>query len=130
MDEPENMKIHSRYLLEDIRQEYNIEPLTEKDGYVYVKITGGMYGLKQAAILAYEQLVTNLAQHGYYPCPNTTGLWKHKIRRTIFCLCVDDFGIKYYNENDKKHLLKALMQFYVVSVDNEGRNYCGLTLGL
>ena len=100
----------------------------KKNGYVYGKIKGGMYGLKQAAILAYKQLVTNLAQHGYYPCPNTTGLWKHKTRKTTFCLCVDDFGIKYYTENDKKHLLEALKQFYVVSVDNEGRNYFGLTL--
>jgi len=41
---------------------------------------------------------------------------------------VDDFGIKYYNENDKKHLLEALKQFYEVSVDNGGRNYCGLAL--
>jgi len=128
INEPEYMKIHSRYYLEDIRQEYNIEPLIAEDGHDYVKIKGGMYGRKQAAILAYKQLATNLELHGYYPFPNTTGLWKHKTRRTIFWLCVNDFGIKYYNDNDKNHLLTALKHFYKVSMDNEGRNYCGLTL--
>ena len=54
-----------------------------------------MYGLKQAAILAYDHLVKNLGNYGYYPIPHTVGLWKHKMRRISFCLCVDDFGVKY-----------------------------------
>ena len=55
-----------------------------------------MYGLKQAAVLAYEHLIENLAPHGYRPIPRTTGLWKHYTRPITFCLCVDDFGVKYY----------------------------------
>ena len=43
-----------------------------------IAIQKGMYDLKQAAILAYKQLVTNLQQYGYAPIEGTTGLWSHK----------------------------------------------------
>ena len=67
-----------------------------------------MYGLKQAAILAYKQLVKNLGQHGYYPIPLTNGLWKHKTRGTVFALCVDDFGVKYTSKDSINHLIATL----------------------
>ena len=128
MEETEYMRIHSRYFLDDIRKHYNIDELIDDDGYVYVMIKKGMYGLKQAAILAYKHLVNLLAPHGYHPCPNTTGLWKHETRPTKFCLCVDDFGVKYFSQADADHLLDALKQHYKISVDLEGKNYCGLTM--
>jgi hypothetical protein len=43
-------------------------------------------------------------------------------------LVVDDFGVKYTNEADAKHLLSVLKQHYKCSVDWEGTRYCGLTL--
>ena len=88
-----------------MRELYEIDERIAKDGYVYVKIKKGMYSLKQAAILAYQQLVKRLKPHGYYPVPNTAGLWAHKTRRIVFVLCVDDFRIKYFNKDDKNHLL-------------------------
>jgi hypothetical protein len=87
-----------------------------------------MYGLKQAAILAYQQLVTFLTPAGYMPVPNTTGMWKHRTRKTVFCICVDDFGIKYFNKDDIDHLLGTLEKHYTVTTDWTGRNYCGLTI--
>ena len=77
MEETEYMRIHSRYFLDDITKQYNIDKLIDNDDYVYVMIKKGMYGLKHAAILAYKHLVTLLAPHGYCICPNTTGLWQH-----------------------------------------------------
>ena len=53
-----------------------------------------MYGLPQAAILAYEQLCDHLATGGYYPIVGTNSMFKHKTRPTVFCLCVNDFGLK------------------------------------
>ena len=128
MEGNEFMRVHSKYFFEDIRQEYDIDELTADDGYVYIKIKKGMYGLKQAALLAYNHLVNILEPFGYYPCPYTTGLWKHKTRQTVFCLCVDDFGIKYFNEDDREHLLDALKSNYKISTDLEGTHYCGLKL--
>ena len=88
----------------------------------------GMYGLKQAAVLAYNNLVNNLREHGYAPIPQTVGLWKHKTLPTTFCLCVDDFGIKYFKKEHADHLLNALRTKYKISVDWTGSNYCGLHL--
>ena len=67
MDDPEYMRIHSKYFFEDIRAQYNIEDKIASDGFIYVRINKGMYGLKQAAVLAYNGLVRNLKPHGYYP---------------------------------------------------------------
>ena len=70
-------------------------------------IQKGMYGLKQAAILAYKQLVKNLKQYGYEPIEGTTGLWHHESRPTKFALCVDDFGVKYFSKDDAEHLINT-----------------------
>ena len=57
-----------------------------------------------------------------------TGLWDHKTKKTIFVLCVDNFSIKYNNENDLNHLLDALRVKYEISTDLTGNNYIGLTI--
>jgi hypothetical protein len=87
-----------------------------------------MYGLKQAALLAYQHLVKQLTPCGYHPCPYTTGFWEHDTRRTTFCLCVDDFGVTYFSKPDAEHLLAALRDNYKISVDWDGNNYCGLVI--
>ena len=66
-----------------------------------------MYGLKQAAILAYNQLKENLSKHGYHPIPHS-GNVETPVLATTFCLCVDDFGIKYLSQDDANHLFLAL----------------------
>ena len=55
-----------------------IDSLIGSDWYVYVDINKGMYGLKQSAVIAYQQLVQHLDGHGYYPILFTTGLWYHQ----------------------------------------------------
>ena len=127
MESPEFMRLPFKWFPQDIIEKYNLSKLVTKDGFIYIKIKRGMYGLRQAAILAYKQLVKNLEPYGYYPIPHTIGMWAHKTRRTKFCLCVDDFGIKYYNKEDAYHLLDALRDNYKISIDWEGKHYCGLT---
>ena len=58
-----------------------------------------MYGLKQAAVLAYKNLIKNLAPFGYASIPNTDSYWGHTTNPAKFCLCVDDFGIKYFTKS-------------------------------
>ena len=128
MQKAEYMRIPWKYIPNNIRAQYNLHDKKTKDGHVYVKIKKGMYGLKQAAILAYDNLVSNLKSHGYKPIPNTLGLWNHETRPTTFCLCVDDFGIKYFSKDDIDHLLNALEQNYVCTKDWTGTHFCGLTL--
>ena len=128
MKECEYMRIHSKYFFEDIRKEYDIESKIAPDGYVYIHIQKGNYGLKQAAVLAYNQLVRNLKPHGYVPCPFTAGLWKHTTCKTMFCLCVDNFGVKSFSDLDKQHFLSTLRKYYNILVDDTGSNYLGLTI--
>ena len=80
MLEPEYMKIQYRFFPEEICIAYKLDTKVDKDEFILIKIKKGMYGLKQAAILAYTQLVKNLKPFGYFPCPYTTGLWIHKTR--------------------------------------------------
>ena len=61
------MRIHAKYFNKELRNLYNINEIIADDGYVYCEILKGMYGLKQAAILAYLQLKEKLNQHGYEP---------------------------------------------------------------
>ena len=107
MDKPEYMRIPTKCIPQDIMDRYNLQEKVHK-GYVYVKIKRGMYGLKQAAILAYNHLKNILKEYGYCPVTNTIGIWKHDTRPTTFCLCVDDFGVKYHSQEDAEHLLSAL----------------------
>jgi hypothetical protein len=38
MEENEYMRIHSKYFLKDMRDQYNIEDFIDDDGYVYIMI--------------------------------------------------------------------------------------------
>jgi len=128
MKKPEYMKVKYKYFPDDIKEKYELEKKVSPDGYVYIKIKKGMYGLKQAAILAYDHLRNSIAPYGYHPVKGTVGIWKHDTRPTKFCVCVDDFGIKYWSKEDADHLENALGKTFKYTVDREGKNYCGLTL--
>ena len=123
MSRTDYMRIRLKYSPPDIRNRYHIEGLIAADGYEYIKIIKGMYVLKKAAIIAQNQLISHMDPHGYYPVTFTTGLWAHKTRKTKFCFCVDDFGVKYFSKDDTKHLLDYLKKHYTISIDWEGQNY-------
>ena len=66
MEHAEYMKVQTKYFPTDISEYYNLHD-KEHNGYIYIKIQKGMYGLKQAAVLAYKNLIKNLAPFGYAP---------------------------------------------------------------
>ncbi len=68
-----------RLIPEDIIEHYGLRKKAI-DGYVYMEIRKGMYGLPQAGILANKLLKLRLARHGYFELPHTPGLWKHASR--------------------------------------------------
>jgi len=128
MTNNEYMRIHNRYFIGPIREKYNIDKLTVTDGFIYCRIKKGMYGLRQAARLAHDDLKSHLAKYGYTPDPIAPNIWKHSTRQTKFCLCVDDFGVQYFNESDANHLITSLKDKYEITIDRTGRNFCGLRL--
>jgi hypothetical protein len=46
----------------------------------------------------------------------------------MFCLVVDDFGIKVTNMHDMDHLINALKEHYTVAIDMTGSLFCGIHL--
>ena len=66
--------------------------------------------------------------YGNYTIINSSGLWKHTSRSTICFLCVDDFVVKYYSQEDLDHLKNAIEKQYTCKVDSKGRIFLGLTL--
>ena len=104
---------------------------TSKNGFVYMEIQKGMYGLPQAGILVNKLLKKWLALHGYFEQPHTPGLWKHVSRPVWFNLCVNDFGINYIgiktsgiymmpSEKKRTKLLKIMKVNYIVAYLSSG----------
>jgi hypothetical protein len=127
MDRPEYMRLKFDLIPDEIVEKYNLREYVE-DGWVYVEINLGMYGLPQAGILANKLLAKRLAKAGYYQCQYTAGLWRHVWRPITFCLVVDDFGIKTVGLKHAKHLQQELEKYYEVSMDWKGELFCGVHL--
>jgi hypothetical protein len=123
----EYMKMLLSRFPEEIVQKYNLNALAV-DGWVYIEIRKGMYGLKQAGLIANQLLQTRLAPFGYYPARHTPGLWLHKTRPISFSLVVDDFTVKYVVKQHADHLRNALLKTYELTTDWTGTVYSGMTL--
>ena len=78
MQDYEYLGIPFKWILEEIRQKYNLYALVEDDGRVYVEVRKGMYGLKQAAPLAFDELVCTLKPYRYAPFKGYPNIWTHE----------------------------------------------------
>ncbi len=56
MADPEYMRLRLEIIPEKIIVKYNLRDLVDADGWVYVEIRKGMYGLPQAGIIANQLL--------------------------------------------------------------------------
>ena len=101
-------RIHLSLIPQEIIDEYDVMKYVETDGYVYVEITGAMYGLAQSGRIANQDLQKHLAKYGYYSTKRKPGLWKYQTRPISFTLVVDDFSVKYTNKDDIDDLFKAI----------------------
>ena len=80
-----------------------------KNGYIYMNIVQGMYGLPQAGILA--------TGYDYYELDNTPGIFTHKTRAIWFTLVCDDFGVNYIGNQHAEHLMSFLKEHYDMEED-------------
>ena len=112
------MKIHLSQIPQEIINKYKLDTFVHTDGYVYILICKGMYGLPQVGMLANKLLTKHLAKHGYYKVRHTPGYWRHTWQPLDFTLVVDDFGVGYEGQEHTLHLLNTLRSYYeAVSVD-------------
>ena len=93
------MRIKLRDLPNRVVQHYNLAEKATRDGYVYVEIKQGMYGLPQEGFIAQKLLEKQLNKKGYHQSEITPGLWKHNWHLMCFSLCVDDCGVKYVGKH-------------------------------
>ena len=108
----EYMKIPLNCFPQDTIDKYKIMDFVDKDGFVQVEIRKGMYGLKNAARIAFDRLLKVMKHHGYHPLRSNPGIRYHETLPTNFALCVDDFGIKYTNSAHAHHLVDTLKKLH------------------
>jgi hypothetical protein len=75
-----------------------------------------------------QMMLPHLKAGGYLKAGNTPGLFKHESNSIVFCLIVDDFGVKYTKKQDAEHLQGHLKTHYVITEDWKGENFIGLSL--
>jgi hypothetical protein len=51
-------------------------------------------------------------RNGYTQCPNTPCLFRHHTGEIMFCLVVDDFGVRYKSQADTDHIISTLEKYY------------------
>ena len=128
LDRFEYMKMHLRNIPQEIIGQYKLTNLVAPNGYVYIEIRRAMYGLKQSGFIANKQLKEVFGKAGYYASKHTPGLFLHNMRPINFTLVVDDFGVKYTNNNDALHLVNTLRANYPIKEDWLGKRYIGIDL--
>jgi hypothetical protein len=127
---PEFIRISINDIPEEIIIKYKLREIADSKGMVYIQANQGMYGLPQSGLLANELLEKQLNKRGYHQSKLVPGLWSHKWRPVQFTLVVDDFGVKYVDEEHTLHLKQTLEENYKVTMEWDGRRYIGITLTL
>ena len=94
LERPEFIRLKMSNFPEDVIKEYKLKERVDSKGFIYAKITKGMYGLPHAGIIAQKLLEKRLGKQGYFQSRTTPGYWKHNWRPISFSLIVDDFGVK------------------------------------
>jgi len=94
LDHKEYARIKIDVIPQEFINEYRLMDFV-LNGWVYFKISKGMYGLKQAGKLANDILQEPLEAHGYYECPIIPGLCRHTWQPVTFVLIVDNFEVEY-----------------------------------
>jgi hypothetical protein len=125
LDRPEFVIIRRNQIPNSTWTKYNLNNFVHNN-CVMARLDKTIPGLPQSGILAQQALVAHLGQHGYTfhaGCEIT-----HATRKTQATLVVDDFGIKYINEDDLTHLIDTLQLKYAITIDRTGSQYIGLTL--
>ena len=116
------MRLKLSDLPEEFVKQYGLEYKVTTDGYVYVKIRRGMYGLPQSGLLAQQLLEKRLNKEGYQQSTLTPGFWTHKWRPILFTLCVDNFGVKYVGQKHADHLVAVLKKDYTISCGTKSKH--------
>ena len=104
LNRPEYIRIHIRYILDEIIAEYKLKIKAEANGAVYIVAKRGMYGLPHSGLLANELLGKRLDKRGYHQSKLFPGLCKHKWSPVQLTLVMDNFEVKCVGGKHALHL--------------------------
>ena len=124
----EYMQLKQDNLPEDVIQKYTLQDKVNKDGYVYLEISQGMYWLPQAGILAQKQLEEMLNIKVYKQSWLTPRFWTHATCSISFTLSLDAFGVKYEGKKYVQHLVPVLKEHCTISHDCKGKRYLSINM--
>ena len=111
LERPEYIRLKIDDIPDKIIAQYSLRTKVTTEGYIYMEVNKGMYGLPQSGLMANKLLEKRLNKNGYYQSKLVPGLWVHETRPIQFTLVVDNFGIKYEHESDARHLMKVLKHY-------------------
>ena len=98
-------------------------------GKALMRISKGIYGLKEVGCLANQQLQQYLDPHSCIPSKHTPSLSKYDATKTLFTLVVDNFGVKHLIKSNDEYLVQDLKYKHKGTELNwEGRKLCGINL--
>ena len=84
--------------------------------------------MRHVRLTSQEMLEKQLAEYGYNQSKTINKFWKHKTRPICFTLIVDNFAVKYVNEEDTEHLINTIKKYYPMTVDRDATKFIGLTI--
>ena len=114
------MKLKLSDLPKDFIKKYYPAPKVDRNGYVYVEIRRGMYGLQQAGLLAQQLIEKLLNAKRYSQSTLVPGLWTNAWFPITFTLCVENFGVTYAGKQHGDNLMYILVDHYTISHDWTG----------
>jgi len=126
MERPEYLRVTLKQLPEETIEEFSLDQYIDR-GVVYFEVNKGMYGLKQAGLLANDRIVTLFDKHGYKQSKYIPQLFFSEDKSTAFCLVVDDLLIK-ANEANRDKLYECLRTQYEIVTDNTGSKYLNIDI--
>ena len=97
-------KIAIKLIPQEIIDKYDLNN-KQIDGYIYVRVEKGMYGLVQSGIIAHEEIKGCLKPYDCAPARITQVLWTQQDRDIYFTLVVDGFGIRDKYKKDADRLI-------------------------
>ena len=87
-----------------------------------------MHGLPQSGLQVDKLLEKQLNKHGYRQSKLIPGLKRHDTWPIQFTFVVDNFGVKYVDEEHVNNLKRVLEEHYTLMCNWTGTRYIGITL--
>ena len=126
MPRPEYLRVTRKQIPDETMIQFDLDQYVTKD-VVYFQVNKGMYGLKQAGLLANDRIVEHLAKYDYIQSKYVPCLFVSKDKSTAFCLIVDDLLIKANNSN-RERLYACLRVLYEITTDDTGSKYINIEM--